>query len=151
MLTFELSTEAKMTSGNPRKEKHGSDDGALALDLDFACEVGCENLEQMALGDKYDWGHLYDKDGQVKNIGLKRVVFSREFEDHQISVRIGDRTFALAEVHLKKFAAEPVFGGQVKLTFQAQAHPPEGEIGPILEGLVNGCTLEISGPADDAG
>lgn len=146
MLTFELSTGAKMTSGNPRKEKHGKDDGALAVDLDFSCEVGCEVLEQLALGDSFDWGHLYDKDGQVKNIGLKRLVFSREFEDHRILIKIGDNDFVLDETHIKKFAAEPVFGGQVKLSFQAQSHPSEQEIGPILDGLVNGCKIDISCP-----
>lgn len=143
MLSFKLDTPAKMTSGNVRKERHGQDDGVLALDMDFEAEVSVENLAQMALGDELDWSFLYDQDGQVKNLGVKRLVFDREFEDHEISVGVSDRGFDFSEAHLKKFSAEPVFGNRIKLHFQAQVHPDEQEIGPVLEGLVNWCSVKV--------
>ncbi len=153
MMTFELESEGKMTSGNPRKERHGKEDGVLALDLDFACEVEAEILDQLALGDEFDWGSLYDKDGQVKNIGLKHIAFGREFEEHELLIEIGDRTFEFRDALIKKFRAEPIFGNRIMLKFQAQLHPDEADVGPVLEGLVNGCRVTVgpgeTEPADD--
>lgn len=151
MHNFEFTSLAKMTSGNPRKERHGEEGGELALDLDFAVETEAGVLNQMALGDEFDWQALYDQDGQVKNIGLKRLVFTREFEDHTMTLTVGDRQHTFEEVHLKKFSAEPVFGNRVNLKFQAQTHPNEDDVGPVLEGLVNGCEVSISGPIEEDG
>lgn len=144
MLTLELDTEAKMTSCNPRKELHGKEDGVVAMDMDFETEIAVNILEQMALGDQLDWGCLYDQDGQVKNLGVKKLMFSREFEEHDLTVQVDDRQFDFREAHLKKFSAEPVFGNRVKFRFQAQVHPDETDIGPVLEGLVSGCHVNVS-------
>jgi len=149
MLSLELKgVDADMTSGNPRKERHGQEDGALALDLDFSCEVLSDVLNQLSLGDEVDYDNLlYDEDGQVKNTGIKRLVFARELEDHDLELKISKRKFDFTEVTVKKISAEPIFGTRVKLSFQAQLHPDDKQIGPVLEGLVHGCKLTI-GPGD---
>jgi hypothetical protein len=138
MLALEFQHTGKMTSGNPRGERHGKDgEGELAVDLDFSAEVPASVLKQLAIGEKVNYEtFLWDKDGQVRNLGIKRIQFDRIIEDQVLYLTIEDEKHILDEVTVKKVQAEPVFGHRVKLTFQCQAHPKSEDAGPILQGLV---------------
>lgn len=138
MLALEFQQSAKMTSGNTRGERHGTDgEGELALDLDFTTEVGSDVLEQLAVGETVDYRKwFWDKDGQVRNLGLKRITFDRVMEDQVLYLNIGEEKFVFDEVTVKKISAEIVFGFRIKLSLQCQTHPKEDVLGPVLQGLV---------------
>lgn len=147
--------EAEMSKINARTENHGADK-KVAMDLNFKIQVPVATLDMLSIGDKNDYESLFfDKDGQVKNTGLKKVIFEREFENHYLHISFSTMKTA-KEAHrfladrVCKFSAEPKQGKIIELKFQVQLHPfEESDIGHLIKGLEKQCYIRIEHSQDD--
>jgi len=150
-MNFELpTTKAIISNLNVRPEKHGPDEKVLGTDINFTVQVPCHDLGQLSFDADMDYGSfLYDEKGQVKSHGIEKLNFGkRQFEEQKLTLSTSGLEPNVGEqflVTLKKFNAEPVFGRQVKLSFQAQFHPTGGDINQLTEGLLRDCYITIEG------
>lgn len=123
---------AQITSKNDRAEMHG-DQKKIRVDVDFKATVEVALLEKLAEGDdraKYE-SMLFDEKGQVKTLGLKKLMFDREYKEHTALIKLKDlreQEITLNEVTVKKFAAEPAFGKNAVFSFQVQCTPNDEEL-----------------------
>lgn len=150
-MNFVLPTMGAIVSNlNVRPEKHGPDEKVLGTDINFSVQVSCHELGQLAYNEDMDYGDfLFNEKGEVKGHGIEKMLFpKRSFEDQKLILSTSGLEPNVGETYivtLKKFSAEPVYGRQVKLNFQAQFHPKGGDLDKLTEGLLRECYITIDG------
>lgn len=164
---FEITDRtAKITSFNPRAEKHGKD-VQPAADLDFACLLPSFVLSMFSkeLPEHFFWkdpnamqGDLADAGHPAPNKRFGNLLeYPQKLNYEMIGAEIiigygigGDSDISITDCKIKNFKVEPQEGGTVALSFQAQFHQDE-EIGGRLSVMV-GQEVQISliPPASDA-
>lgn len=133
--------EAEVPSVNTRPEKNGPEEKRSAMDINYTINVPASFLNKLSLGDKIDYESVFfDKDGQVKNTGVKSISFEREFESHRMGISFSSVDTKKAAQYFPvericKFNAKLEHGKRVKLNFQCQLHPSvEKDIGWLVKG-----------------
>lgn len=155
MITFSLAQiGAVITNLNPRPEKHGKTEKALAYDINFKIvEVDCEVLQQLSVDEKMDYqGFFYDDKGAVKASGIGKLVFGREYEEHYIRIdfelAVTEKFIRFKPNKIRNFVAEPTFGKKMNLTFQAQLNPSDEDLVFLNHALTKDkVLLTIEGPS----
>lgn len=151
-------TSCTVRGVNNRVEKHGEEERVIGMDVDVSVQVPVEILAAMELDDVdparwVDW--LYDDEGVPRELGLKPLQFTREFEGHRVVFRYrrsGKQTERkLTDAKIKKFKAEPVFKHSLTLSFQVQLHPQAPDtMGWLVEMMVHEASIEIEAQQRDA-
>lgn len=120
---------AVATSINPRVEKHGPEDRVIGVDIDFNTIIPADWLNKMGVDTTTDYGKmLFDKNGEIKNTGVEKLVFARVYEEHELTITmdtVSSESITLKDVTIKKISAVPEFGHKMKLHLQAQCHPQD--------------------------
>jgi hypothetical protein len=135
---MKIEFEAKgviITSKGDKAELHGND-RVVRIDVDFKGLVDIDVLEKFATGeDRANYAKmLFDDKDQFKTLGLKKLVYERDYEGHNVTIKLNDlqeNKIELTDVSVKKFVAEPTFGKMSGLTFQIQCHPGDEQLSAL--------------------
>lgn len=154
----------KISSFNPRAEKHG-EDNKLAADIKF--EVSLPNVildefskdlrkalyRKAAKGEQQDL--IEGTEGLVAlkfpRLGAQR--WDEEFNGYEIQIDsdLGLKDpLVLVDVTVRKFAFEPIEGGSVAITFSAICHPDQDEAGALCALIQEEVDLTLTPPSAQA-
>lgn len=160
-MQFQLDQQiAKITSLNPRAEKHGEDNVP-------ACDIGFEVNAHSRVLDLFDPSYrpflfrrsdapgdqpsLIDGD-QLTALAkptLKPLRLDEDFPGYTLRIGSGldfGEDLVLADANLSGFVIEAVEGGSVKLKFSASAHPTADQCGELYEQIQNMVDLTVEPP-----
>jgi hypothetical protein len=153
----------KISSFNPRAEKHG-EDNKLAADIKFEVSLPNVILDEFS---KDLRKALYRKAGKGEQQdliegteGLVALKFPRlgaqrwdeEFNGYEIQIDsdLGlQEPLVLVDVTVRKFAFEPIEGGSVAVTFSAICHPEPDEAGTLCALIQEEVDLTLTPPSAD--
>jgi len=161
----------KISSFNPRAEKHG-EDNKLAADIKFEVSLPNAVLDEFskelrkalyrkaAKGEQQDL--IEDTEGLValKFPRLGAQKWDEEFNGYEIQIDGGlglADPLILVDVTLRKFSFDPIEGGSVAVTFSAICHPEPEEAGALCALIQEEVDLTLTPPSaqaaanDDAG
>jgi len=157
---FELqNANAKISSFNPRAEKHG-DDNKLAADIGIEVALGNEILEHF---DSYLCGALFravrtgEQQELIEGARLTAVRFPRigavrwdeEYTGYEL--KIGNELglsdpLHLVDVTVRKFSFAAIEGGSVAVKFSLICHPDRGEAGELCSLIQEQVSLTLIPP-----
>jgi len=137
---------------NPRAERHGDDERAIAVDVSFRVTVPavllntfCAELDIAPEWERY----LFDEtSGEPLALGLGKIAFASKYDEHDVSIereRDGEMSgLSFTDAKVGRFKAEPASGRRVSLDFQVQVEPGgDGEAG-WLAGLVSADSVRVA-------
>lgn len=151
-------TPAKLSSFNPRAEKHG-DENVPACDLKFEISAHSSLLDALdksyrpflfrkpALGEQND---MLDELSVLDKPKLKPLKLDEEFPGYKLAIAKGSglvEPMNLSEVELSTFEIKPIQGGSVSLSFSAACHPSEGQAGLLYTLVQNQCEITLEPPS----
>lgn len=142
--TFRLrKTNAVLSNWNPRIEKHG-EDHEFASDLTFTVSVPGSVLNDLSFPDA-PWNALiWDKDDNVRDIGITEFKFDTRYLNHKFIMTVGsDDEFAFSDATIRKISATPKAGKRVELKFQAQIHPEDSTLKEIKAALKRDSAVSV--------
>lgn len=160
-----LNANAKITSLNPRAERHGDDNVP-------ACDIGFELNAHSSVLDYFDPSYrpfLFrspDRENDQPSLvpgenmtalakpNLKPLKLDEDFPGY--TLRIGNgldavgKGMVLKAVNLPSFNIEAIDGGSVKLKFSAACHPNADECGALYERIQDVVELTLEAPKAEA-
>lgn len=149
-------TQIKTTSVNVGAENRGK--GAKAkkevrIDVDVEGIVHADILEELSISDTFDYeDELFDTDGKPKNLGIAKLPYDREYNDHIITISADDKGEVQAQEYntkkIHKFSAELQPGRQAKLHMQIQIYPENAvQAWKLIQMLKYDLFLQVTKPA----
>jgi hypothetical protein len=164
-MQFQLNkANAKITSLNPRAEKHGEDNVP-------ACDIGFELNAHSSVLDYFDPTYrpfLFrspDRENDQPSLvpgenmtslakpNLKPLSLDESFPGYTLRIGSGlelGRDLVLTGVNLSGFKIEAIDGGSVKLKFSAACHPDADECGALYEQIQDLVDLSLEPPKPGA-
>ncbi|MGO1069286.1 hypothetical protein [Lysobacter sp. CA199] len=152
---------AKVSSFNPRAEKHG-DDNVPAGDIKFEVNAHSSILDHFhkglrkflfckpRVGDQPGLPFKDNDDLTALNIpSLKPLRLDEDFTGYELQVTTGLETserITLKGVKLSNFAFEAINGGAVKMSFSASAHPDDKQAGRLYLLIQNEVDITLIPP-----
>ncbi|MFZ1815972.1 MAG: hypothetical protein WAU16_16260 [Rhizobiaceae bacterium] len=151
--------QAKLTSVNPRAEKHGVEH-VMAADLNFDVEMSNNVLSEFdpklkaSMYSKGDvsQGSLVDEISDLRKLNfpsMGTLAWDCELVGYQVDIEIGisgDANIGLAECQVDKFKFECKEGGTVVVKFRVIAHPSADELGRLCEMIQQNLSLSLTEP-----
>jgi hypothetical protein len=157
---FELTkAQAQLAHVTPIAEKHG-DDNKLAMALKLTLKAGNAMLEHF---DSHLRGALFrevksgeqqrlDGDNDFTAVRFPRigvVAWDEDYNGYELDISVGAELqdpLQFVDVTLKKFRFEPIEGGSVGITFNANVHPDAAEAGALCALMGETVTLTLRSP-----
>lgn len=154
---------SKIASVNPRPEFHG-EDRELACDIKIQINANNSILNVFdpelreffyTEGDD-DQAGLFDAEQgpsltKLKHPEIPSIAWAYEVENYQLCIDYGlggPSNINLFDVKVGKFGIVPQEGGTVAITFRAQAHPEEEEIGKLCSLIQGEVKISLVPPED---